>query len=128
MIRDLLQRFDLHGDVKPVDDMRCRLRQRFRQPLHDLGAIGQNRYLATARIALALQGLQRSGLKLALRCVSGREIAAWARAASAATASCDNDLEVPAGFRVACANMCGIDAHDEFAFWVIRQLDSIWRR
>ena len=84
-------------------------------------AIGQNRYLATARIALALQGLQRSGLKLALRCVSGREIAAWARAASAATASCDNDLEVPTGFRVACANMCGIDTHDEFAFWVIWQ-------
>ena len=83
MIRDLLQRLDLHGDVKPVNDMRCRLRQRFRQPFHDLGAIGKNRYLATARIALALQGLQRSGLKLALRCVSGREIADWARAASA---------------------------------------------
>ena len=52
----------------------------------------------------------------------GCEIAAWARAASAAATSCDNDLEVPAGFRPACANMRGIDAHDEFAFWVIRQV------
>jgi hypothetical protein len=26
MIGDLLRRLDLHGDVKPVNDMRCRLR------------------------------------------------------------------------------------------------------
>jgi hypothetical protein len=75
-----------------------------------------------ACIALALQGLQRSGLELALRCVGGREIAAWARPASAATASCDNDLEVPAGLRPACANMRGVDADDELAFWVIRKV------
>ena len=54
MIGDLLQRLDLHGDVKPIDDMRRRLRQRLRQPFHDLGAIGKNRHLAAARIALAL--------------------------------------------------------------------------
>src|ERR1700679_3598211 len=65
MISDLLQWVDLHGDVKPVDDMRRRLRQRLRQPFHDLGAVGKNRPLAAACIALALQGLQRSGLKLA---------------------------------------------------------------
>ena len=59
MIRDLLQRLDLHGDVKPVDDMRCWLRQRFGNLFMISAAIGQNRYLATARIALALQGLQR---------------------------------------------------------------------
>jgi hypothetical protein len=61
MISDLLQRLDLHGDVKPVDDMHRRLRQRLGQPFHDLGAIGKNRHLAVACIALALQGLQRSG-------------------------------------------------------------------
>ena len=66
----------------------------------------------------ALQGLQRPELKVALRCVGGCEIAAGARAAPAAAASCDNDLEVPAGFRPACANMRGIYAHDEFAFWI----------
>jgi hypothetical protein len=33
---------------------------------HDLGAVGKNRHLAVARIPLALQGLQRSGLELAL--------------------------------------------------------------
>ena len=54
MIGDLLQRLDLHGDLKPVDDMRRQLRQRLRQPFHDLGAIGKNRHLAAARIALAL--------------------------------------------------------------------------
>ena len=57
MISDLLQGLDLHGDVKPVDDMRRRLRQRLRQPFHDLGAIGKTRHLAVACIALALQGL-----------------------------------------------------------------------
>src|SRR6202000_1619997 len=72
--------------------------------------------------ALALQGLQRSGLELALRCVGGREIAAWARAAPAAAASRDTDLEVRARCRPACANMRGIDAHDEFAFWIIRKV------
>ena len=82
----------------------------------------KNRHLTVAHIALALQGLQRSGLKPALQCLGGREIAAWTRAASAATASCNNDLEVPTGFLPACANMRGIDAHDEFAFWVIRQV------
>ena len=122
MIGDLLQRLDLHGDVKPVDDMRRRLRQRLRQPFHDLGAIGKNRHLAATHIALSLQGLQRSGLKLVLRGVGGCEISARAQAAPAAAASCDNDLEVPAGFRPACANMRGIDAHDEFAFWIIRQV------
>ena len=122
MIGDLLQGLDLHGDVKPVNDMRRRLWQRLRQPFHDLGPIGKNCHLAAARIALALQGLQRSGLKLALRCVGACEIAAWARAAPAAAASRDNDLEVPASLRPACANMSGIDAHDEFAFWVIRQI------
>ena len=66
MIGDLLQRLDLHGDVKPVNDMRRRLRQRLRQPFHDLGAVGKNRHLAAAPLALALQGLQRSGLELAL--------------------------------------------------------------
>ena len=86
MIGDLLQRLDLHGDVKPVDDMRRRLRQRLRQNIHDLGAIGKNRHLAALRIALALQGPQRPGLKLALRCVGGGEIAAGARAAPAAAA------------------------------------------
>jgi hypothetical protein len=84
MVSDLLQRLDLHGDVKPVDDVRRRLRQGPRQSLHDLGAIGKDRDLAAASIALALQGLQRPGLKLALGCVGGREIAARARAAPAA--------------------------------------------
>ena len=93
-----------------------------RQPLHDLGAIGKDRHLAAARIALALQGLQRSRLKLELRCVSGREIAAWARAAPAAAASCNNDLDASSSFRLACANMRGIDAYDEFTFRVIRQV------
>jgi len=128
MIGDLLHRLDLHGDVKPVDDMRRRLRQRLRQPFHDLGAIGKDRHLAAPRRTLALKGLQRSGLKLALRCVGGREIAAWARAAPAAAASRDNDLEVPAGFRPACANIRGIDTHDEFAIWSFGRSNFIWSR
>ena len=32
--------------------------------------VGKNRHLAVARIALALQGLQRSGLELLLRCAA----------------------------------------------------------
>src|ERR1700677_5232269 len=38
MIGDLLQRLDLHGDVKPVDDMRRRLRQGLAPPFLDLGS------------------------------------------------------------------------------------------
>jgi hypothetical protein len=112
MISELLQRLDLHGDVKPVDDMRRRLRQHLRRPFHDLGAVGKNRHLAATHIALSLEGLQRSGLKLVLRGVGGCEIAAWARSAPAAAASHDNDFEVPASLRPACANMRGIDTHD----------------
>jgi len=121
VVGDLLQWLDLHCDVKPVDDMRRRLWQRLGQPFHDLGAVGKNRDFAAAHITLALQSLQCPGLKLALRCVGGRKIAARARAATAAAASCGNDLEVPAGFRPATANMRSIDAYDKFAFWIIRQ-------
>jgi hypothetical protein len=60
--------------VKPVNDMRHRLWQRLRQPFHGLCAVRKNRHLAAARIPLALKGLQRSGLKLALRCVC---VSAW---------------------------------------------------
>ncbi len=89
---------------------------------HDLGAVGKSRQFAATHIALALQSPQRSGLEFALRGVGGREIAAWARAAPAAATSRDNNLEVPARFRRARANMSGIDAPDEFAFWVTRQI------
>jgi hypothetical protein len=50
MIGDLLQRLDLHGDVKPVSDMRRRLRQRLRQPY--LGARrGPNRARSRALLS-----------------------------------------------------------------------------
>src|SRR5579863_8846752 len=54
VIGDLLERLNLHGDVKPIDYMRRRLGQRLRQSFHDLGAIGKHRHLAATRIALAL--------------------------------------------------------------------------
>jgi hypothetical protein len=60
-------------NVEPVNDMRRRLRQ----PFHDLGTIGENRDLGAARIPPSLcRACSVRDLKLALRCVGGREIGA----------------------------------------------------
>ena len=52
MIGDLLHGLDLHGEVKPINDVRRRLGERPWKPLHDLCAIRKNRDLAAPRKSL----------------------------------------------------------------------------
>jgi len=50
--------------VKPIDNMRRWFWQRLWQPLHDFGAIGENRDLSVSGISFELESLQETGKKL----------------------------------------------------------------
>ena len=94
MIGDLLHGLNLHGDVKPVDDMGCRFRHGAGQPLQDFGTVRNHGDVAKAAIPFAPKGMKGAIPDRRLVGAAGDEVAAAAFTPPAAAASCHDELEV----------------------------------
>ena len=120
MVGDLPHGPDCHRQVKPIDNMRRWFWQRLWQPLHDFGAIGENRDLSVSGISFELESLQRSRPHFKLGSVARRKIVTRRHPSSAATATRDDDFKVARWLLIRAPDMSGIDVDDEFAQGIIR--------
>ena len=94
VIRDLLHRLDLHGDVEPIDDVRGRFWHRTRQPFEDFGAVGNHGHVAKAAIPFLPKRVKSAIPYRMLAGVAGGEIPAAQVAPPTTTAAGNNDLEI----------------------------------